>query len=104
MGDSCSMKARLNVKRLSAKECEALSRECIDNAFPAVMAAVLYVLYKRGWHKDKLIKLYDDVCDLLAMPPIFGKHLDDREVERFLEDKIGIDWDKIRKVVQIANE
>lgn len=96
------MKARYNVKRLTSKECLNLSKQATDNAFPAIMAAVLFVLYKRGWHKDKCVKLYDDVCALLSMPPVFGKHLDDRQIEAYLEDKLGIDWNKIRNSVEIA--
>lgn len=92
------------VKRLSKKEGAAVSRQAANSAFPAIMAAVLYVLYKRGWHKDRLSKLYDDVCALLAMPSIFGKHLDDVQIEKYLTDKIGIDWNKIRECIQIAEE
>jgi len=96
------MKARYKVKRLTHKECDSLTRQAIDNAFPAVMGAVLYVLYKyRHWHKDKCLKLYDDVCALLTMPPVFGKYLDDRQIEEYLSTQIGIDWDKIRNAVQI---
>lgn len=92
------------VKRLSKKEGDAISRQAANSAFPAIMAAVLFVLYKRGWHKDRLLKLYDDVCAFLAMPPVFGKHLDDRQIEDFLEKRIGINWDKIRNCIQIAEE
>lgn len=97
------MKARYgkSIKRLTAKECNAVSREAANNAFPAIMAAVLLVLYKRGWHKDRLLKLYDDVCDLLVMPPVFGKNFDDREIEKFLADKLGIDWNKMRDCIQV---
>ena len=91
------------IKRLTKAEGIAVSRKAADNAFPAVMAAVLYVLYKyRKWHKEDCVKLYNEVCDLLAMPPIFGKPLDDLEIEQYLTEKLGIDWDKIRKAVQIA--
>lgn len=95
------MKARVNVKRLTRKECLALSKQAADNAFPALMAAVLYVLYIRGWHKKDLVKLYDDVCALLAMPPVFGKNFDDREMEKFFADKLGIDWNKMRDCIQV---
>ena len=90
------------VKRLSRAECAVLSREAADHAFPAIMAAVLFVLYKhRHWHKDKLVKLYDDVCDLLVMPSVFGQYLDDRQIEQYLADKLGINWDKIRNCIRI---
>lgn len=41
------MKARVNVRRLSNAEKRDLSRQMADAAFPAVMAAVLYVLHLR---------------------------------------------------------
>lgn len=98
------MKARYgkSIKRLTAKECDAVSREAANSAFPAIMAAVIFVLYKRGWHKDRLLKLYDDVCAFLAMPSILGKHFDDKQVEDYLEKKIGINWNKIKSCIQIA--
>ena len=89
------------VKRLSKAESMAISRTAADSAFPAIMAAVLFVLYKRGWHKDRLIKLYDDVCALLTMPSIFGQYLDDRQIEEYLTKQVGIDWDKIRSAIRI---
>ena len=101
------MKARYGnaIKRLSKMENIAISRQAADSAFPAVMAAVLYVLYKRGWHKDRLLKLYDDVCVFLALPPLlYGKVFNDIEIEKYLEDALGIDWSKIRKSIQIAGK
>lgn len=100
------MKARYgkSIKRLTAKECNAVSREAANSAFPAVMAAVIFVLYKRGWHKDRLLKLYDDVCAFLAMGTIFGKCFDDEQVKSYLVKKIGIDWSKIKSCIQIAEE
>lgn len=96
------MKARVNVRRLSNAERRDLSRQMVDAAFPAVMAAVLYVLHLRRWHKDRIVKLYDDVCALLAVPiGLRGKCLDDRQVEEYLARVYGIDWDKIRQSVQI---
>jgi len=92
------------VKRLSKKEGAAVSRQAADSAFPAVMAAVLFVLYKRGWHKDRLVKLYDDVCAFLIMGTIFGRHLTDIEIEQYISKHLGIDWNKIRGCIQIAEE
>lgn len=98
------MKARVNVKRLSGAENRNLSRQMVDAAFPAVMAAVLYVLHLRRWHKDRIVKLYDDVCALLAVPiGLRGRYLDDRQTEEYLSRQYGIDWDKIRKSVQIES-
>lgn len=48
------------------------------------------------------MKLYDDVCALLAVPiGLRGKYLDDRQVEEYLARVYGIEWDKIRQSVQI---
>ena len=97
------MRARYEVKRLSNAENIALSRQAADSAFPAVMAAVLYVLYKyRRWHKDRCVKLYKDVVALLNMPCVMGHYLTDEDIEKYLEQKLGIDFDEIRKAVHIA--
>ena len=96
------MKARYEVRRLSKAESDQITRQAVDNAFPAVMAAVLFVLYKyRHWHKDKCVKLYNDVCDMLSMPETVAGSMDDREVEAYLSERIGIDWQDIRDAVQI---
>ena len=97
------MKARYEVRRLSQAECRQISRQAADSAFPAVMAAVLFVLYRyRHWHKADCVKLYDDVCALLSMPPTASGSLDDEQVCTYLEKQLGIDFDKIRKAVQIG--
>lgn len=95
------MRARWEVRRLSSAECDYLSRQAADTAFPAVAAAVLLVLYKRGWHKDRLLQLYDDVCAFLALPAVGGKKLTNEDVQEYLEKQIGIDWGKIRKSIRI---
>lgn len=96
------MKARYEVRRLSKAEMTALSRQAADSAFPAVMGAVLFVLYRyRHWHKADCVKLYDDVCAMLSMPETTAGYLDDHQVCAYLEEHLGIDFDKIRKAVQI---
>ena len=96
------MKARWEVRRLSKAESLYLSRQASDTAFPAVTAAVLFVLYRyRHWHKADCVKLYEDVCALLSMPPTTSGSLDDEQVCSYLEKQLGIDFDKIRKAVKI---
>ncbi|MBQ5317018.1 MAG: hypothetical protein J6I96_05640 [Oscillospiraceae bacterium] len=101
------MRARYTdkVTRLSKMESRQVSRQAADSAFPAAMGAVLYVLYKyRRWHRDRCVKLYDDVCALLSMPGTVQGSLDDRQVCAYLESRLGIDWEKIKKCVQIEDE
>lgn len=99
------MKARLDLKprKLSQAECRQISRQAADSAFPAVMAAVLFVLYRyRHWHKDSCVKLYRDIIAFLSTPALLhGKSLDNEQVEKYIEDSLGIDFDDLRKAVKI---
>ena len=97
------MKARWEVRRLSKAESLYLSRQASDTAFPAVTAAVLFVLYKyRHWHKVDCVKLYRDIIAFLSTPALLhGKSLDNEQVEKYIEDSLGIDFDDLRKAVKI---
>ena len=95
------MKAHIAPKRLSEREAKDTAQRALECVAPAVVAAVLYVLYKRGWHKEQITKLYDDIVALFSMPAVFGKYLDNEQVQQELTDKCGIDWNKLVKVVKV---
>ena len=57
------MKARLGPKRLTHKEAMAMTQNALEVVAPAVVGAVLYILYRRGWHKDKLVTLYKEIVN-----------------------------------------
>jgi hypothetical protein len=95
------MKSHIAPRRLSEKEAYQTTQRALECVAPAVVAAVLYVLYKRGWHKDRLCKLYDDIIALFDMPAVFGQYLDNEQVQDELTRKCGIDWNRLVKVVKV---
>lgn len=97
------MKSHIAPKRLSNKEARDTTQRALECVAPAVVSAVLYVLYKRGWHKDRITKLYDDIVALFSMPAVFGKYLDNETVQAELTKKCGIDWQRLVDVVKVGN-
>ena len=70
--------------------------EVFSDIGQSVVAVVLYTLYCRGWHKDKLVKLFYDVRDMLNMPPIFGRHqMTTNECIEFLEKKLDVSFEEL---------
>lgn len=95
------MKSRIAPKRLSHSEAVKVTQTALECTAPAVTAAVLFVLYRRGWHKDKLISLYQEIVGFFKYPQYFGKYLTDIEIQEYLTDKIGIDWNDLTKAVKV---
>ena len=97
------MKARLGPKRLSHKEAMAMTQNALEVVAPAVVGAVLYILYRRGWHKDKLVTLYKEIVNFFMYPQAFDKYLTDIEIKDFLTERLGIDWNEIEQAVKVED-
>jgi len=95
------MKARIAPKRLSHSEAVTVTETALRTVAPAVTAAVLFVLYRRGWHKDKLKTLYTEIVYFFLYPARFGKYMTDEEVREYLTEHIGIDWSELENAVQV---
>lgn len=89
------MKSRYKPPKLSQKETEKIYGIVADDIARAVLGVVLYVLHLRKWHKDKIIKFFNDVVSIINMPPAFGKYANDKEIRAFIETKYGIDFSKV---------
>lgn len=96
------MKAHIAQRRLSHAEGMAITQRALECTAPAVTAAVLYILYRRGWHKDKLHGLYKDIVALFKYPQAFDKWLDDITIQNVLSERIGIDWQELVDAVKVA--
>lgn len=97
------MNARLVTRRLSTAEQKGYTESVMREAVPAVTAAVLMVLYRRGWHKDKLISLYQEVVSFFRYPQYFGKWLTDEEIKATLTERVGIDWTELEQAAMISS-
>ena len=96
------MKARMAPKRLSHSEAVQVTQAALEATAPAVVAAVIYILYQRGWHKDKLLTLYREVVNFFRYPQVFDKYLTDIEVREYLTEKINIDWNELINAVKVV--
>lgn len=88
-------------KRLSKAEAKAFTRQAVDDILPQTAAGVLYILDRRGWHRDRIMKLYSDLVALYRTPPIFGRSLDGDDVRDYITAKYGIDWTELTSAAKI---
>lgn len=95
------VKARIAPKRLSHSEAVRVTQAALETCAPAVVGAVLFVLYRRGWHKDKLLSLYRDIVCLFKYPQAFDKWIEDTEIKAILSERIGIDWQELVDAVKV---
>ena len=95
------MKAYYAPKRLSVKEAKATTQQALECVAPAVTAAVLFILYRRGWHKDKITELYKEIVNLFKYPAAFDRYATDDEIKTYLTNKCGIDWNELVKAVKV---
>ena len=98
------MKAHIAQRRLSHAEGMAITQRALECTAPAVTAAVLYILYRRGWHKDRLRALYKDIVALFSYPQAFDKWLTDVELKAILAERVGIDWQELIDAVKVEGK
>lgn len=70
----------------------------LNNTITSTVAMVLYVVIQRGWHRDKVIKLFDDIVATLSTPiKVFGKEVDDLYIQDYISKKYPeIDFSRIK--------
>lgn len=95
------MKAHIAPKRMSRKEAMQTTQIALEACSKAIIAAVLLILYRRGWHKDKLRALYKEIVAFFKYPQAFGKWVTDTEVEDFISERISIDWVEVTDAVKV---
>ena len=98
------MKARYNIPRLRQKECNEIYGQAANDAAKSIISAVLYICHLRRWHKDRIIKLYEDILSIFDMPQILGRTMTDYEMIQFISGKYGIDFDRINIQFEIIPE
>lgn len=72
-------------------------KECSEDIAKSMILAVLFIADRRKWHKDKVLKLYEDIIDLLENPiMIFGKQVSSIDMEAYIVKKYGIDLSRVK--------
>lgn len=98
------MKASYLTKRLRAKDEERVYKVCVESAVKSAVAGFLYTRIRKGWHKDRLKALWNDILALYQCPPVFGKYLDDTDVIKYVSEYIGLtdeDWSELQNSIKI---
>lgn len=72
--------------------------EGLNSSVKSVICMVLYVVIKRKWHRDKVIKLFDDIVDMINTPiKVFGKEVDDLYIQDYISKNYPeIDFSRIK--------
>lgn len=63
------------------------SQQSIRTGMVSMLALVEMILLKRGWHKENVQKLQDDVEALLTVPDILGKTFDNKDVLEYVQNR-----------------
>lgn len=60
-------------------------KECSEDIAKSMILAVLFIADRRKWHKENVLKLYEDIIDLLEKPiMIFGKQVSSIDMEAYI--------------------
>lgn len=72
-------------------------RTAVDSDMQTAISLVLFILQKRGWHKDRLQKLFEDFVGELSHPIVFfGKETDNEKLEEHIEKTVGVDLSRVK--------
>lgn len=72
-------------------------KECSEDIAKSIILAVLFIADRRKWHKENVLKLYEDIIDLLEKPiMIFGRQVSSIDMEAYIVKKYGIDLSRVK--------
>lgn len=72
-------------------------KESAEDIAKSMILAVLFIADRRKWHKENVLKLYEDIIDLLEKPiMIFGKQVSSIDMEAYIVKKYGIDLSRVK--------
>lgn len=84
-------------KVMDARRAYDIWLTCVDGDMQTAIALMLYILQKRGWHKDRLQKLFEDFVSELSHPIVFfGKEIDNEKLEKHIEKTVGVDLGRVK--------
>lgn len=69
----------------------------LNDTVRSAVAIVLFVVIQRGWHRDRVVKLFNDIASAINTPiNVFGKEVDDLYVQDYISKRYPeIDFSKI---------
>lgn len=82
---------------MDARKAHEIWEAGVNSDMQTAIALVLYILKNRGWHKDRLAKLFEDYVSELSHPMVFfGKEVDNEMMMDYIEKAIGIDLSRVK--------
>lgn len=87
------------VKKIFREKTQELWESSVRTGMCTMLGLICWILYRRGWHKDKLNQLIDDVITALRMPTTPQGQLDNSMIVQYMADK-GVDPMRIYDNVQ----
>lgn len=69
----------------------------LNDTMRSAVAIVLFVVIQRRWHRDRVVKLFNDIASAINTPiNVFGKEVDDLYVQDYISKRYPeIDLSKI---------
>lgn len=80
---------------------EAIARFIFRSAIKSNIAVLLFRCEKKGWHKEEMRKLFDDMVSLYQLT-FFGKSIHDTELIDRYEKMLGVDFDIFDEIVEVV--
>lgn len=91
------------VRQIFREQTRSLMEKSVRTGMCTMLGVVLCILYKRGWHKDRLNMLVDDVISILRLPSMPQGSLDNAEVVTYMQGK-GIDPLRVYNEIRFSLE
>lgn len=96
-----SKKVRSEFEKLPRIEREQISKFVFVSAAKTIIAIVMFRCEKiRGWKKDELKRLFDDMVSLFQLQ-FFGQSISDIDLIERYEKMLGVDFDIFDKEIEV---
>lgn len=95
---------RFNPKAAKYLEKFNMFLEAKDDVAQQTVAAVLYAYHLQGWRKKRIHRMFENIISILEMPPTIAGSIEGTDVINFLQDKYGIDFERVKLQTETEQE
>ena len=107
------MKVMLDETRITRKKLDQLiedevhkqgaeiCRMAAEHQTLEVVATLLYLFHEQRWHKNRIQKYFDKLCEIYERPAVFGKTITGGDVVKFISEKYDIDFSKLKPKFEV---
>ena len=95
-----TMKARQQRTRMNNIVEDATKQAIVSNT-----VASIYILDKMGLSKTEILKYFNELRELYALPEIFGKSVSDRDIQKTISEKFpGANFGELFSIIKVNIE